>query len=307
MKQTGIKKKSTFNQNLPFLIMCLPVMFYVICFKFLPLFGMVVSFKDYNYIDGIWGSPWVGLKHFEFFFSSNDVYHILGNTVGYFFLFYIVKTICSIAVAFMFYFVASNKALKYYQTVYTLPNFISWVLVAYIAFTLFSSEYGMMNTIIEAFGGEGISWYSEPKYWPVILLFFHVWQAVGMNCIIYYAALMGIDESLIEAAKLDGANLRQIIWHIMIPTITPIISILAILAVGSIMTAGFGLFYQVPMDSAALYPTTDVIDTYIYRTLVSGNMGQTSAVGMFQSLVGGFLLLTVNGIVKKISPDNAVF
>lgn len=307
MNQTKLKNKGALAQNMPFLIMCLPVMFYVICFKFLPLFGMIVSFKDYNYIEGILGSPWVGLKHFEYFFTSNDVTHVLGNTVGYFFLFYIVKTICSIGLAFMFYFVASGKALKVYQTVYTLPNFISWVLVAYIAFTIFSSEYGMANTMLKSLGASEISWYSEPKYWPVILLFFHVWQSVGMNCIIYYAALMGIDESLIEAAKLDGANLKDIILHVMIPTITPIISILAILAVGSVMTAGFGLFYQVPMDSPALYPTTDVIDTYIYRTLVSGNMGQTSAVGMFQSLVGGSLLLIVNGIVKKISPDNAVF
>ena len=280
---------------------------YLFCFCFMPMGGIVIAFKDFKYPKGIFGSSWVGIKHFKYFFESRDAFKVIGNTIGYGISFYIIGAIAAIFVALLLYEIKSRRALKVYQTAYTLPNFISWVLVAYIGYTLLSSDFGVINQALRMFGLEPVKWYSEPKYWGIILAIFSVWQSVGMNSIIYYAALMGVDESLIEAAKLDGANYRQRVRYVLFPSVLPVVSVLSILAVGTVMNGNFGLFYQVPMDSGALYSATDIIQTYVVRGLIAGNISQTAAVGLFQSAVGLVLVVAANLTVRKINPENAMF
>ena len=301
------RRTSRLITSLPYLLMCAPTLIYFLLFHYLPISGVVIAFKDYNYRSGIFGSPWAGFKYFKYFFESNDALRVISNTMIYSVVFHIIGTVAAVLVAVLLYEIVSRKALKYYQTTMMLPYFISWVLVAYVGFTLLSSEQGVLNQIIRYFGGEGINWYNEPKYWPVILTSFHVWKNVGQSSIVYYAALMGVDAGLFEAAKLDGANRVKQIWHVSLPAITPIICMMTILAVGQVMFGNFGLFYQLPMDSGALYPVTDVIDTYVFRGLQAGYLSQSAVVGLFQSAVGFVLVLVTNGVTKKINPDNAMF
>ncbi len=313
MKMTKLKNKSSrlsgskLGYNAALLLLGLPAIIYLFLFSYLPMFGVVIAFKDYNYIDGIWGSPWAGLAHFDYFFSSSDATRIIPNTVLYSLVFLFLKEALCIVVAILLYELSSRIYIKTYQTAILLPNFISWVLVAYIGFTLFSHQHGIFNSMIESLGGTGIEWYAEPKYWPVILTIFHMWKSVGMGCILYYAALMALDVSLFESAMLDGANRFQQIIYISIPSLMPTLVILLILGIGGIMGGDFGLFYQLPRDSGPLYPVTDIIATYTYRGLASGNLSQSSAVGLFQSVCGTIMVITTNAITKKISPENSLF
>ena len=193
--------------------------------------------------------------------------------------------------------------LKYYQTTMVLPNFMSWVVVAYVVYAFFDPRFGILN---EVFGKE-ISWYTTPEFWPFILAFVNCWKGIGMGSIMYYAALMGIDRELFEAATIDGASKSQQRRYICLPCIKSIIGILLIMGIGNILGNDFGLFYQIPMDVSLLYPTTDVIETYVFRGLRTGDMSMTAAVGLFQSAVGLVILLTVNFAVKKVDPDSAMF
>jgi len=288
--------------------MNIPVMLYMALFQFLPMFGLIIAFKDFKYTKGILGSDWAGLKYFENFFSMPDIFTVILNSLKYGVLLAFTGMVAAIAVGLLLYEVISKKALKAYQTAYNLPNFISWVLVAYIGFTLFSAEHGVINQILTMFGQKPINWYTQPQYWGVILMIFNIWKSVGVDSLFYYAALMGVDASLLEAAELDGANYRQRVRYVLIPSILPVICMLLVLKMGSLMSGGyFGLFYQVPMDSQVLYSATDIIDTYIYRGLINGSISQATAVNLFQSVVSLVLVLSSNLFIKKISPDNAVF
>lgn len=298
--------KNVFKQNIAFFLLSVPAIVWVICFHYLPMFGVVISFKDYNYADGIFGSPWVGLKYFEYFFSSKDVSVVMRNTLSYQLFFLLTGQIAPVFIALCLYEV-NKKSAKAYQTMMIMPHFISWVLVAYIVYALLSHETGIINSIVKSLGGETIMWYSEPKYWPVILVIFHVWKSAGMSSVLYYATLCSIDSSLFEAAAIDGANRFKQIIHISIPGILPIVCVLMIMAVGGIMGGDFGLFYQLPRNSGALYSVTDIMATYTYRLLQDGNLSYGSAIGLFQSVVGSILVLTANKIVKKINPENAMF
>ena len=295
------------RNNVPLVFMSLPALAYVFAFAYLPMFGVVIAFKDYNYVDGIIGSPWAGLKYFEYFFKSDAAAVILRNTILYNVAFIILGTLLNIIVALLLYEITSKTLLKVYQTSIILPNFISWVLVAYIGYALFSNDNGLFNAFRASFGAKAIPWYSTPKYWPYILAFFHFWKGTGMGCIIYYACLMGVDHSLYEAAELDGANRFKQIIHISIPSIMPTICILLIMSVAGILGGDFGLFFQVPRNSGALYPVTDVISTYTYRGLQAGNMSSTAAIGLFQNVVGLILTLGTNLFIKKVNPENALF
>ena len=207
----------------------------------------------------------------------------------------------------LLYEVNSKLLIKTYQTAILLPSFISFVLISYIVFTLLSHEYGILNNVIEGFGGEAVKWYNEPKYWPAILLITNLWKGLGYSSLLYYATIIGIDTSLFEAAEIDGANKMQLIRHITIPSLVPIVCLMLIMSMGNVMSGNFDLFYQVPRQSAALYGTTDIINTYVYRMLSSGNITTSSAVGFFQSFVGTIMLLLTNTIVRKISPENSMF
>ena len=302
------KKKGHFKDNLQLLTLALPTIILLSVFSYWPMSGVVLAFKDYKVPKGIFGSPWVGFKNFEFFLKSQDAWRVTRNTIGLNLMFIVIGIICGVIFALIMFEVKKARHVKIYQTASIIPSFISWVAVGYIVYALLDPTRGLMNQILAFFGKEGISWYSEPKYWPFILLITKTWQGVGLGSIIYYAALMGVDNELYEAAEIDGAGKLQKTWYVSLPQIVPIIIIMAILDVGKIFRADFGLFYNVTRDVGALYPTTDVIDTYVFRALMQqGNIGMSSAVGLFQSVICFVTLMTTNFIVKKLSPDNALF
>ncbi|WP_020619619.1 ABC transporter permease subunit [Paenibacillus daejeonensis] len=289
------------------LTLTLPALLYFLIFHYLPMFGIIMAFKDFKYHLGIFGSEWIGFKNFEFFFLSNDAWRITRNTVGYSVLFIGIGTSAAVTVALLLYEIKNRFALKYYQTTMIFPTFLSWVLVGYITYTLFNPSLGVLNQVLSFFGADRVDWYANPAYWPYILTAVNVWKTIGLSCIIYYAALMGIDSELYEAAKIDGANRWQQTKAISLPSLLPVITILTILAIGDVFRGDFGLFYQIPRDVGMLYPSTDIIDTYVFRGLRQGNLGMTAAVGLFQSFVGLVLILIVNSIVRKLRPENALF
>ena len=297
------ERKETFHLDL----MSLPGVLLLLVFNYLPMIGIVIAFKDYNPNLGIWGSAWNGFDNFKFFFTSQDAVRTIRNTLLYSSSFLVLDLICAVGLALMFYNLRSKRALKFYNTVVILPRFMSPVIIAFIVYIILNPSYGLLNQLIIALGGSKIQWYSNSKYWPAILTITHIWQTVGMNCIIYYASLMSLDDSLLEAARLDGANKWQETWHVVIPHLIPVMVISTILGLGSLFHGDFGLFYQVPKDVGLLYPTTDIINTYTYRALQSGSFGKSTAVSLFQSTMGCLMVLITNGIVRKVSPENSLF
>lgn len=296
-------------KNKVFLLMVLPGTLWFIFFSYLPMAGTVIAFKAYRFSrDGFWASivnsKWVGWDNFEFLFTTNDAYLITRNTLLYNLAFIVLGLILSVAMAIVLSQIANKRTAKFYQTGMFLPYFLSWVVVGYFAFSFLSSERGLLNGL---FGTE-ISWYSESKYWPFILIFVYLWKAVGYNSVVYLAAIMGIDKSLYEAAMIDGASVFQQIRRITIPLLSPIITIMTLLAIGKIFYADFGLFYQVPRDSGTLFSVTNVIDTYVFRGLkTTGEIGMSTAAGLYQSAVGFVLVITSNYIVRRFDKDSALF
>ena len=290
------------------LFMACPALILLLVFNYLPMFGLVMSFKEYNPNLGIWGSRWNGLENFKFFFESQDAVRVLRNTVGYGAVFQITGIVFPMALALFLYEIKSHLTLNVIQTSMILPYFLSMVLVSYITYAVLNPVYGSLNVLLRRFGMSSIDWYSNPKYWPFILTIVNIWKSVGMSSIIYYAALMGIDECLFEAAALDGANKMQIIRYIKVPQLMSVVCILLILGIGNLIGGDFGLFYQVPMDIGALYPATDIINTYVFRGLQQAtNLGMTAAVGLFQSVVSLILVVGSNLIVKKIDAESSMF
>ena len=288
-------------------------MLLVFIFKYMPMAGLIIAFKNYKFNLGMFGSEWVGLANFEYFFKSNVFVQLVRNTLFNNLLFIVFSTISSLLVAILLYEITSRRATKVFQTMLIMPYFMSWVIVAYMVYALLNPGYGYLNQILALFGINDIDWYSKPGAWPVILTIVFVWKNVGMDSVVYYASLMGMDSSLIEAAEVDGANKLQRTMKIVLPSLIPLISILTILKIGNIFRADFGLFYTVTQDGANgnLYDTTNVIDTYIFRTFrenATGNSyGLTTAVGLLQSVVGMILVIFTNWGAKKIDPDMALF
>ena len=310
MKVKTKKKKMTrieWKENVQMFIMLIPGLVLTFIFSYMPMPGIVLAFKNFNPNKGIWGSDWVGLKNFEFFFTSTDAVRTIRNTLMYSVSWLIIDLVAAVGLALMLYFLRSAKATKFYNTVVIIPKFMSTVIIAFIAYTILSPSYGLLNQVIRFFGGQDVQWYMEAGYWPIIMTIVHVWQTVGMNSILYYASLMSLDESQLEAAKIDGANLRQQIWYVILPHLIPIMVVTTILAIRNLFSGDFGLFYQVTKDQGLLYPTTDIINTYTYRALLAGSYAKSTAVGLFQSIMGMILILISNGIVRKVSPENAMF
>lgn len=307
-KKKGGSVKRVMSDNIQFLLLALPAIALIFVFCYLPMGGVILAFKKFNVQDGIFGSPWAGFKNFEFFFTSSDAWRVLRNTVGLNILFIAGKLICSVAFAILMFGIRRKGMIKFYQTVTIIPSFLSWVVIGFMTYSVLDPTKGLLNKVIEAFGGDPVQWYAEPAYWPVILLIVTLWQGVGSGSIFYFASLMGIEKDYFEAAELDGATRWQQIKYITLPFLIPLITIMTILDIGKIIRSDFGLFYNVTRNVGVLYPTTDVIDTYIYRALMKvGDIGMSSAVGLFQSVVGFVLILVTNLIVRKIEPDNALF
>ncbi|MNM84074.1 putative multiple-sugar transport system permease YteP [compost metagenome] len=295
------------------LFMVLPGALWFLFFSYLPMFGTVIAFKEYRFSrDGFWASivnsKWVGWDNFKFLFSTNDAYVITRNTLLYNLAFIFIGLILSVVLAVILSEISNKRLAKTYQTGMFMPYFLSWVIVGYFTFSFLSSERGLLNQVLQSFGVDTIQWYNNPKFWPYILILVYLWKAVGYNSVVYLAAIMGIDRSLYEAAMIDGASKFQQIRNITIPLLKPIITIMTLLAIGKIFYADFGLFYQVPRDSGTLYSVTNVIDTYVYRGLKStGEIGMSTAAGLYQSVVGFILVITSNYIVRKYDKDSALF
>ena len=305
-----VRKKTRwkdFRDNAELSALMIPGIVLLLVFAYVPMLGIIIAFKDYRNNLGIFKSKWVGFQNFKFFFESQDAWRIGRNTVGYGILFIVIGLIAAVTIAILLYEVHSRKALKFYQTSMILPHFLSWVIVGYITYILLEPSMGILNKIIRFFGGEGLQWYSEPKYWPFILVFVSAWKSVGYNCIVYLATLMGFDKSFYESAKIDGATRWQQIKYITLPLLRPTIIMLTMMAIGRIFYSDFGLFYQVPMNQGALYSTTNTIDTYVYRGLLQmGNVSMSAAAGVYQSIVGFILVLGANLLVRKIDRDSAL-
>ncbi len=309
-KQTALrrKKKSSeyIKQNIPLTLMALPAMLALIAFSYVPMFGLILGFKDFTYRKGIWGSPWVGFKNFIYVFTSGEIGRTIGNTVLYHLLFTLAILVCSLTIAVAMYFINSKKAANSYQRFVVTPYLVSYVVISYIVYILLNSKYGLVNQLFEKMGWEEIAWYVEPKYWPTIFVIVQVWFGAGIKSVYYYGSLMAIDQCLFEAADLEGATRWQKIRHIMLPSIAPTICVFLILDLGNILASSFELFNAVPMDSSALYSVTDVLSTYTYRGLVTADIGTTTALGLFTGVTTTIATLLVNGIVKKISPENSL-
>ena len=304
-KNTGICFNNTDLQLT--LIAIIPALF-VLVFNYLPMVGIIIAFKNFKYNQGVFGSEWVGLRNFEFFLKSNDFLNVTWNTISLNALFIFFGVITSVLLALLMYGVSSRAASKVYQTAVIVPYFISWVIAGYVVYAFLNPHYGILNSFLKNFGVGIIDWYSEPDYWPYILLLISIWKSVGIDSIVYYAALMAIDTSLIEAGRIDGANNYRVNRHIILPSIIPLIVMLSILKIGKIFRADFGLFYQVTRDSAFLYAKTDVIDTYLYRTMKeTSNMGVSTAIGLLQSVVGFIMITITNKLSKRIDKDLGLY
>ncbi len=305
----AVKRKKRADRNVIELwsMTVIPILFIVV-FCYLPMFGIIIAFKDYRYAKGIFGSSWCGLENFRVFLNSKEFLHVTWNTVKMNAILIVATNLAAIILAIVLYNLKSRNATKVYQTMLITPNFLSWVIAAYMVFAFLSPTNGLLNKIIESFGGTAVDWYSKPGAWPWILTIADIWHTFGMGSILYYAALMGISPELFEAVDIDGGTRWHKIRHIMLPELVPIICIKLIFAVGGIFGGDFGLFYQVPRNVGALYSTTDIIPTYIFRMMrVQGEMGISSAAGLLQSVVGFILVMATNALVRKIDPERSLF
>ena len=291
--------------------MLIPGIVYLILFNYLPMLGMILSFKKINFRDGIFGSAWCGLDNFRYALSAPSLMTALKNTVLYNIVLLFIGMALSILLAILLDLLLGKMSKKIYQTVMIMPHFLSWVIVSYLVFGFLGMETGVVNNVIlPVFGMDKINWYMESKYWPAILIIVYFWKEWGYSSILYTSALAGVDVQLYEAADIDGASVIQKLWNITIPAIKPIISMMLILKVGSILSTDMGLFYHVPLNTPQLYNTTNVISTYTYNLMTgsgANTLGMASATSMLNSLVGFVLIVLSNRMVKKLDSDGGIF
>jgi len=310
---TSKVSKASRKKDFHLFLMALPGVAWFIIFKYIPMGGLLLAFKDFKispdgFLASFMSSEWVGLENFKFLFMTNDAYIITRNTVVYNVIWIALNLVLSVALAIGLNEIHNKKLSKVYQTGMIFPFFLSWVVASYFVFAFLSVDKGVVNKVLKHFGHEPIMWYMEPKYWPFILTIMNMWKGLGYSAVFYLAAICGIDTSYYEAAMIDGATKWEQIKYITLPLLSPVMTTLTLLAVGRIFYADFGLFYNVPRESGALFNATNVIDTYVYRSFRQlGDVGMSSAAGFYQSIIGFILVLASNKIVKKIDPDKALF
>lgn len=293
----------------PLYILALPSFIYLIINNYLPMVGLTLAFKKFSFAKGIFKSPWNGISNFKFLFGSKWAKIMFRNTILYNLVFLFLGTILAITIAIILNEIVNKKAKQFYQTVILIPHLFSMVVVGYIVFALLSGTNGFINkSILAPLGLAEINWYTEAKYWPVILTIVHLWKGFGFQSIVYYATLVGFDVSLYEAAEVDGATKWQQIKSITLPLLKPTVIILTIMALGRMFASDFGLFYQVPQNSGMLYNTTTTIDTYVYRALMMDNdVGRSLAAGFLQSILGFTVVMITNAIVRRVEENSALF
>ena len=306
---------SKYKKTLVLLTMAAPTAIWLLLLRYLPMGGIILAFKEYkvnprnpSFISNLINSKWVGLNNFKFLFMTDDAKIMFRNTLLYNIVFIILGIIIPVAFAIMLNEVTKKFVAKAYQTMMFFPYFLSWVVVSYFLNAFIDGQYGMITAMQRAAGGEMTNWYTTLGPWPYIIVFANLWKNVGYTTVLYLSAITGIDSTQYEAAAIDGASKWQQIWYVTIPNLRTMICILFIMNVGKIFNADFGLFYSVPMNSGALFPVTQVIDTYVYRALmVTGRIDMSSAAGLLQNVLGFVCILTANNIVKKIDADSSMF
>lgn len=292
------------------ILMTLPGVIYLFFNNYLPMLGAFIAFKNINYTKGILHSDWIGFKNFEFLFKSHDAFIITRNTLLYNGTFIIVNNlIIALLVALFLNEIKNRFARNLYQSILLIPFLISFSIIGYIVLAFFSIEHGFINEVIfPLFHIQPIEWYLESKYWPYILVMVNTWKYVGYSSLIYFAAIIGINQEYYEAARIDGANRWKQMTKITLPLIRPVVTVVILILIGRIFYADFGMFFQVPLNTGILFSTTNVIDTYVYRALlVTGDIGMSSAAGLYQSTVGFGLVLIANIMVRKWDKENALF
>ena len=299
---------SELRRNKGLYLMALPAIIYVFIFAYIPMGGIVIAFKDYKFNLGIFGSPWVGFANFKYFINSGKMLNLTVNTLSYNLLFMLQNTVLQIFMAILI----TEMATKYYkravQSVMMLPYFLSWVIIGGMAYSLLNYEFGTKNNVLESLGMKRVDFYNTPGYWKPIFMGVSAWHGTGYGMIFYLAAITGINPELYEAAYLDGCGLMRRIRHVTLPLILPTTCILTLLGLGGILKGNMDMFYQIVGNNPNLYDATDVIDTYVFRSLTKlKDYTVTSAAGLYQNAIGFVLVITVNAIVKHIDPDSAIF
>lgn len=290
------------------LILCLPAIAGYILFNYVPMgMAIMIPFRNYKFSLGVMGSDWVGLKNFEWIIRSTSLWQVVRNTMLYSIWFTIIGNVVNVIFALLMFDVKNRAALKVYQTISSFPNFISMVVVGFITYAFLSPTAGVMNQLRAMFGQGAVDVYMTPNAWPAILTIVNIWKGIGMGSMVFFAALIGIDTSLYEAATIDGATHLQQTWYISLPHLVPLVSIFMILAAGHLFSGNFDLFYLIPRNIGVLYPTTDVLPTYVYRALKEGTYATGATVSLVQSITGLILVIATNLFVRKISPDNSLF
>ncbi len=296
------------REYFPLYLMALPGVLYLFINNYMPMAGVTIAFRNVDYRKGIWHSDWCGLENFKYLFLTKDAWVITRNTILYNFAFIILGTVCAIALAIFLNEVKHKFWNRFFQTSILLPYLFSYVIVSYLVYGFLSPNTGMLNHILQALGQDPVSWYMEKPYWPFILVFVELWKRSGYQAVVYYATLVGIDNSLYEAAALDGASRIKQIFRITIPMLTPTIIMMTLLSIGRIFYSDFGLFYQIPMQSGILTSVTSTIDTYVFNGLMNlGDVGMSSAASFYQSIVGFILVLLSNWFVKHKKLEGSLF
>ena len=305
--QGRMKRGTRFKKNFELLTLSIPGILYIFIFAYVPMYGIIIAFKNYRYDLGMFRSEWIGLKNFEFLFASPVAWRITRNTVLYSCSYFVITTVTSLLFAVLLAQIG-RRWIKTYQTVLFLPYFVSWVVVGFIALAFLDPAAGYMNSVMHLFGMEPVKWYFEADVWPYILNLANEWKNVGFSTLLFFAGIMGINQDYYEAAYMDGATRWQVAAKVTIPMLMPLISILTILSIGSMFRGDFGLHFFVPNNSSLVLSSTDIIDTYVYRSLRQmSNLGMTTAVGFYQSFVGLLLVFGANYTIKKINEENSLF
>lgn len=297
------------KEYLPFYLMALPGIIYLICNNYMPMYGILLAFKKLDVRKGILGSGWCGFDNFKFLFQTNTAFQIIRNTILYNLAFIILGTVIAILLAVCLNEIKRKTASRLYQSLILIPYLMSWVIASYLVYALLSQDVGLINkSILEPLGMERVNWYGTEKYWPVILFICNTWKSSGYMMIVYYSSIVSISKDYYEAAMIDGGTKWQQIKYITLPLIKPTMIVMVILSIGRIATSDFGLFYQIPRNSGALYSVTQTIDVYVYNALMRNNdFGMSSAASVFQSVVGFAFIMVANGIVKRIHRESALF
>lgn len=303
------KKRINWKRYLPVYLMLLPGLAYFIINNYIPMYGITIAFRKLDFRLGILNSPFCGLDNFKFLLASGNLGPIIRNTLLYNIVFIALGVVFNVTVAILFNEIRNKVAKKFYQTTILLPHLMSMVIVSSLVFNFLSADYGFINkSILEPLTGNTISFYQERGWWPFILTFVHMWKGVGFGMVLYLSTLLGISTEYYEAARIDGASKWQQIRFITLPLLKPTIITMVILGISKIFNSDFGLFYQVPRNSGALYPVTQTIDTYVYNALMNqNNIMMSSAASVAQAVIGFVLILVSNKVIKLISPDDAIF